>query len=104
MNHARTDGAEAMHGAIIMDRDRRIRVVSPGAVHLLGWRPSGVEGRTCSEVLGCQSALGEPLCGTCGVHRTLAHHEMAPAQVTRMADALGGRRQVTTVFWYLPPQ
>src|SRR5689334_20867265 len=93
-----------MHGAIIMDRDRRIRVVSPGAEHLLGWRSSDVAGRTCSEILGCQGAMGESLCGTCGVHRTLAHHEMAPAQVTRMADSLGDRHEMTTVFCICPQQ
>jgi PAS domain-containing protein len=90
-------------GILIMDADRRIRVVSPGAEDLLGWRAADVTGLACSLVLDCRDAEGNSLCSLCGGRQALEQHEVTPLVVAAMADPAGGRRPMTTSFWYLPP-
>jgi len=90
-------------GVIIIDTDRRICVLSPGAESLLDWRALQVWGLTCSVVLDCRGADGEPLCTTCGINQALERHELTSSVVMRMADPSGGRRAMATSFWYLPP-
>jgi PAS domain-containing protein len=92
-----------IQGVIILDAGGRIRVVSPGAEDLLGWRAADVTGFACSLILDCRDAEGKSLCASCGGRQALERHEVTPSVVMAMADSGGGRQQMRTSFWYLPP-
>jgi PAS domain-containing protein len=92
-----------MQGVIIMDTDRRIRVMSSGAENLLGWRQEQVAGLACSLVLNCQGADGQPLCGKCRSAQALASGEVTPFGDVWPAGPSGERHLLSASFWYLPP-
>jgi PAS domain-containing protein len=92
-----------MQGVIIMDTDRRIRVVSSGAEDLLGWKDAQVKGLSCSLVLDCQDADGCSACTRCGGTEALERREITPFTRVSAADASGGRQPLDTSFWFLPP-
>jgi PAS domain-containing protein len=90
-------------GVIILNQDREIRLFSPAAEDLLGWRADQVTGLQCSVVLDCRDAQGEPMCERCGLAETLARQEMTSPVRMRMADPFSDHREVSATFWYLPP-
>jgi PAS domain-containing protein len=90
-------------GVIIMDTDHRIRVMSPGAEDLLGWRGADVAGLDCALVLDCRDAAGNSLCADCGGRRALSQQEVTPWTVMSMAQRTGERQKMSTSFWPLPP-
>ncbi len=95
--------ADGRPGAVILDMDGRITVLSPVAEQLLGWRSQNVTGRLCSEVLQCQDEDGHSLCGHCGFSVALVQRELVPETPMHIADSTGNRRAMSTTFWYLPP-
>jgi PAS domain-containing protein len=90
-------------GVIIMDTDRRIRVVSPGAEDLLGWRAVDVAGLDCALVLDCRDVEGNSLCDHCSGRRALSEQELTPWAIMSLAERTGGRQTVRASFWPLPP-
>jgi PAS domain-containing protein len=90
-------------GVVILDADRKIRVLTPIAEELLGWGNQEVAGRPCAAVLQCQDERGQSLCEQCGFVAALARHELLPPTVMWIADPEGSRRPMSTAFWYLPP-
>lgn len=90
-------------GVIIMDVDRRIRLLTHVAEDLLGWRDEQVNGLACSLVFDCRDEHDRSLCERCGLALALERREISPPASMRMADPFGVRRETQTTFWYLPP-
>jgi hypothetical protein len=90
-------------GAVILDTQRRILVLTPVAEDILGWRNDQVMGMGCSLVFNCQDAAGHPMCGECGFEKALEGQEITPSTPVQIADPFGGRQGVKMSFWYLPP-
>ncbi len=90
-------------GAVILDTQRRILVVTPVAEDLLGWRNDQVNGMGCALVLDCQDAAGQSMCGECGFEAALERQEITPPKSVQVADPFGGRHELEMSFWYLPP-
>jgi hypothetical protein len=90
-------------GAIILNDQRQIQVVTPVAEDLLGWETDQVMGMACPLVFDCRDAEGESMCDRCGFEDALSRQEITRPLQLEMADAFGGRRRVILSFWYLPP-
>jgi PAS domain-containing protein len=90
-------------GAIILDAQRQIQVITPVAEDLLGWESHQVVGMECPLVFDCRDSQGRSMCDRCGFADALRRQEITQPQPLEMADAFGGRRRVTMNFWYLPP-
>jgi hypothetical protein len=88
---------------IIMDEDRKIRLLTHVAEDLLGWRDEQVHGLACGIVFDCRDEQDRSLCERCGLAAALEQHEISSPVSMRMADPFGGRREATSTFWYLPP-
>jgi hypothetical protein len=90
-------------GAVILDTERQIQVVTPVAEDVLGWESSQVIGMACPLVFDCRDAQGQSMCDRCGFADALRRQEITQPQLLEMADAFGERRRVLMSFWYLPP-
>jgi hypothetical protein len=90
-------------GAVILDAQRQIQVVTPVAEDVLGWESSQVIGMACPLVFDCRDAQGQSMCDRCGFADALLRQEMTQPQPLDVADAFGKRRRVLMSFWYLPP-
>jgi PAS domain-containing protein len=90
-------------GVVIMDADGEIRLLTPVAEDLLGWRPEQATGLSCAMVFDCRDSYGRSLCAQCGLQRALEQKSMTPSVSARMADPFGQRREMSLNFWYLPP-
>jgi hypothetical protein len=90
-------------GAIILDAQRKIQVVTPIAQDMLGWENDQVMGTACPLVFDCRDAQGQSMCDRCGFADALQWQEITKPQPLQMADRFGGRQQVVLSFWYLPP-
>jgi len=90
-------------GVVIVGPDRRIRTLTPVAEELLGWRTEDAAGRLCTAVFDCRDERGQSLCARCGLRSALERHEIIPPVLMRVEDPDGGRRPMSTSFWYLPP-
>jgi len=97
------EATDAKQGVVILDELERIVVVSPVAERLLGWHSEDVVGAPCASVFDCRDADGASLCGRCGLLGIFERQEVSAPVFMRMADAHGGRQEVSTSFWYLPP-
>jgi hypothetical protein len=90
-------------GAIILDAQRRIQLVTPVAENLLGWENDQVADMACPLIFDCRDAQGELMCERCSFADALQRQEISKPKPLFMADAFGGRRRVMMSFWYLPP-
>lgn len=93
----------AVDGVIVLDADRRIRIVTPGTERLLGWREEEVVGGLCEMVFDCHDQAGARLCGRCGLDAAFRRREYVPAARVMMATSLGSRREMKVSYWYVPP-
>jgi PAS domain-containing protein len=100
--HAHAGGPDRQ-GALIIDEDGYVRVVSPLAEQIIGWDQRDLVGYPCSSVLRCEDARGRSLCEQCGLSTALGQRALVPPVVMHMADPAGARRPIDTSFWYLPP-
>jgi PAS domain-containing protein len=103
MSLAVNESTDGRTGVIIMDADRRIRLLTHVAEDLLGWRDEQVSGLACSLVFDCRDEHDRSLCEGCGLALALEQHEISSPASMRMADPFGARRDTSTTFWYLPP-
>ena len=99
---AQTRGPDRQ-GALIIDEDGYIRVVSPLAEQIIGWDQRELVGYPCASMLRCEDARGRSLCEQCGLSTALGQRALVPPVVMHMADPAGARRPIDTSFWYLPP-
>jgi PAS domain-containing protein len=90
-------------GVVILDELRRIRVVSPVAENMLGWRSDNVRGLACGIVFDCRDTDGQSMCVRCGLTQVFESQEVVPPAIFRMAEPGGGRQEIATTFCYLPP-
>ena len=90
-------------GAVILDDQRQIQVVTPVAEDLLGWETDHVMGMACPLIFDCRDTDGGSMCDRCGFADALRGKEITQPLQLEMADAFGGRRRVMMSFWYLPP-
>ena len=90
-------------GVIIMDTEGKIRLFTPVAEDLLGWRAEQVTGLSCEVVFDCRDPDERSLCARCGLRLALQRQAITPPTLMRMEDPAGQRRDMEVSFWYLPP-